>query len=285
MAKNKALSLRVRWLGENLRKARLQAGYTLEQAGEYLQIRHVTLSRFENGIYRPKPSYVRDLIDFYGISDERERAILLQLNEDAWRKDWWDGASAGFSMPFMDYTWLESRAEKLCLYEPLLIHGLLQTRSYAESLIRTGQGDDADPIVIQATIDTRMARQQAMHDERTLLDAVLDEGALRRRIGDRATHAQQLEHLINILEQGTAQVRVLAFGAGWHPGLDGQFTVIHLPDPYPSVVYIENLIGRVFLEEDNKVDQYQAAYDGIKDRSLTIEDSVKLIHKILKEIE
>lgn len=286
MAKNKALSLRVQWLGERLRKAREAAGYRLEDAGEYLQIRHATLSRFENGIYRPKPSYVRDLIDFYGVSDERERAILLQLNEDAWRKDLWNSGERGFDTSFIDYTWLESRATKLCVYEPLLIHGLLQTPAYAEAVIRTGQGIQAHENTVLVTLEARLDRQHILQRGKpTQLSAIFEEGALRRRIGDAQTHVAQLRHLLTFVNSDHIEVLMLEANSGWHAGLDGAFTFIDLPDPYPDVVYTENLIGQTFLEEERKVDSYRRAYDGMRKQALSRRDTAKLIKDILKDLE
>lgn len=286
MTKNKALSLRVQWLGERLRKARLQAGYTLEDAGEYLQIRHVTLSRFENGIYRPKPSYVRDLIDFYGISDELERTALLQLNKDAWRKDWRDGESQGFSMPFIDYTWLESRAAHIKAYEPLLVHGLLQTPGYARALIEAGQGETAPSETIAFTLQSRMDRQRKLVDaESPTLQVILEEGALRRRIGSSAVHAEQLRRLIEVNETDYIDVRVLPGESGWHPGLDGPFTLIDMPDPYPDVVYLENLTDSIFLEAEAKVDGYRQAYDGLVRCVLSRDETNDLIGNHIKELE
>ncbi|HZE40534.1 MAG TPA: helix-turn-helix transcriptional regulator [Stackebrandtia sp.] len=286
MAKNKALSLRVQWLGDRLRQARDAAGFTLEDAAEYLQIRGATLSRFENGVYRPKPSYVRDLVDFYGISDEPERAVLLQLNEDAWRKDVWIGNAKNIDKDFIDYAWLEARASKVCVFEPLLIHGLLHTPAYAEALATAGLGDSAPREEIERTATVRAKRQTILDGDKPCeLSVVLEETPLRRAIGDPTTQAAQLKHLIDAGRKSNIDIRVLPRRGRWHPGLDGPFTLIDMPDPYPDVVYIETLVGRTFLEDEAKVDQYRQAYDRLHEQALAPRESTKLIREVMREIE
>lgn len=282
MAKNQTLSLRVQWLGDRLRKARLAAGYTLEEAAEYLRMRHSTLSRFETGAYRARPSYIKDLIDFYGISDVRERDVLLQLNEDAWRKDWWDGAFCDLDKEFIDYTWLEARAERICVFEPLLIHGLLQTECYATALTLDGLGRDTSKTLLDRMVEVRMARQSILGKPSPVeLSVVMEEAPLHRNIGGNKVHTEQLEHLITIAAQPNIDIRILPRG-GWHPGLDGPFSFIDMPDPYPDVAYVENLAGRMFLEDDEKVDRYRHAFDGLHGSSLSSRESVNFIRNILR---
>ena len=286
MAKNTALSLRVQWLGERLRKARIQAGCTLEDSGEYLQVRHTTLSRIENGIYRARPSYVRDLIDFYGISDERERAVLLQLNEDAWRKDWWIKDSSGLDAEFIDYTWLEARAARICVFEPMLIHGLLQTADYAKALTIAGMPEDTTPETIDRMVELRLHRQRILTGTNaTKLSIVFEEAPLYRNIGGKTTHVAQLHHLLGQSGHENIDIRILPRTSGWHHGLDGPFTVINMPDPYPDVAYIENLAGRSFLEDDAKVDRFRQAYDGLYKSALSPAQSHEFISNLLKGLE
>ena len=286
MAKNTTLSLRVQWLGERLRKAREQAGYTWEEAGEYLQVRHNTLSRFETGTVRARPSYVRDLVDFYGISSERERAVLLQLNEDAWRKDWWDGDSTGFEMDFIDYTWLESRAARICVFEPMIIHGLIQTRDYACAITSEGLGPDTPQETIDSLVEVRMLRQRILHaDSPTEFSIVLEEAPLHRTIGSKKISKRQLEALLDLNGHNNIDIRVLPKHGGWHPGLDGPFTFIDMPDPYPDVVYIETLVGRNFLEEEDKVERYRDAYDRLHSIALSPRESNRLIRTAVKDLK
>lgn len=285
MSKNRSLSLRTQWLGERLRAAREAAGLTLVEAGKQLHLTDTSLSRFEKGMVRIRRPYVKEMIDFYGVSDHRQRNALLTLNEDSWRKDWWDGDSSDLETGFIDYTWLEARATKIQAFSPLLIPGLLQTPDYAHALTVAGLGTEMSENTIQRMVALRSQRQQIFdRTQPTQLEVIIEEAPLRRTIGAPTIHAGQLHHLLDQGKTAYINIRVLPH-RGWHPGLDGPFSYFDLPDPYPHVVYIENLVGRTFLEEKSKVDRYRQAYDRLRDQALTPNESAGFISKILQEIE
>lgn len=286
MTKIAAISLRSQWLGERLRSARHASGYTMREAGEYLQADHTTLGRFERGTHRIRRAYVKDLVDFYGITDTRERDMLIQLAEDAWRKDWWDGDSTGLEMGFIDFTWLESRAKAIRAYEPLIVHGLLQTPGYAEAL--QDSATQRRPTLRSAprTAEIRATRQRILTgNDPTNLSIVMEEPAVRHAIGGRATMAEQLAHIMDLNKRDHIEVLVLPMGAADSPGHQGPFTYFDMPDPYPAVAYIENLAGRTFLEEATKVDRFEQTYDVIRRFALSADQTNRLLNDLLKDLE
>jgi len=282
----KASSLRAQWLGERLKKARKDAGYTLVEAAEYLQLHEATLSRFESATYAVRKSYVKDLIDFYRISDQRERDALLQLCEDAWRKDWWDGQSSDVEHEFIDYTWLESRADEICVFEPMLVHGLLQTPKYARSIIRTAEAPDVTEEQVLRLMEFRIRRQQVLDGpDPTKLSVILDETVLCRPIGPVELMKEQLSHLVNMHRRGHIQIRLLPIAHGWKPGMSGAFTLFRMPAPYSDVAFVGGLAGRTYLEHEESVQRFRRAYDGLQESALTTAETNKLIRKAIKELQ
>ncbi|GIG69424.1 helix-turn-helix domain-containing protein [Phytomonospora endophytica] len=280
MAKNEALSLRAQWLGNRLRAARTAAGFKLVDVAEYTGLADATLSRFELGTLRIRKSYIRDLIDFYGVRAE-DRAVLLQLNEDSWRRDWWDGDAADLDVGFIDYTWLEARAAGIRQYDPILINGLLQTPDYARAVSAAGLGNDM--ATLDRMVELRMTRQRIFDRETpTFLSIVLEEAPLRREIGSPDTHRDQLVNLIELARRDYLDIRIITTEAGWHRGWPGPFTLFELPDPHPDVVYIEGLVGRTFLEDQAKVQAYQHAYDELHAAALPPKKSVAYIESVLE---
>jgi hypothetical protein len=47
-------------------------------------------------------------------------------------------------------------------------------------------------------------------------------------------------------------VQVLPFKLGAHPALESNFTILELPDQTPDIVFVEGLIGSIYLERDNE---------------------------------
>lgn len=56
------------FVGEKLKFARLNAGYTQKQMSENIQIRQAQLSKIENGKQEPDLETLGKLIDFYEVS-------------------------------------------------------------------------------------------------------------------------------------------------------------------------------------------------------------------------
>lgn len=286
MAKRKGLSLRVQWLGSRLKRARLDAGATLAEAAEYVELSSGSISRFETGTLRVKRPYLKELIDFYGISQKRERDALMQLNEDAWRKDWWEGSADDLELGFLDHTWLESRADKICASEPLVIHGLLQTPEYARAVTVRGLGPTTSKETINRMVELRTTRQRILNSESpTRLEVIMEEPALRRPIGGKQVLKAQLEHLLEASRTATISIHILPNSVDWDPGHTGPFTVFNMPDPFTDVAFTDNLAGRTFLEDEAKVARFRAAYDDIYNLALNQDESARFIHTVIKELE
>ncbi|MGH3697091.1 MAG: helix-turn-helix domain-containing protein [Pseudonocardiaceae bacterium] len=278
-------TLRAQWLGQQLRALRESTGMTLRQAGEYLQRDPSMVSRFETAEYPIRRGDVLALLDLYTVSEERTRDGLLRLSDDMWRKGWWDGYANTVERQYIDMPWLEARAERLRTYGAMLMPGLLQTREYAETLIRNAASADTPEDQIERMIELRMTRQQVLGGE-TPVDfaAVVDESVLRRVIGSPEVMRGQLARLREVAERPNVEVRVLPLRRGAHAGLDGAFWLFEMPDPYPDVAYVDNLAGAVYVEEDAAVEQFRQAYHQLSAMAFPGKESAALIAAVVKEL-
>src|SRR5580693_5292206 len=68
-----------RLLGAQLRRLREERGITLEDAGEVIRASGSKMSRLETGRVGFKDRDIADLLTFYEVSDEQQRAALHQL--------------------------------------------------------------------------------------------------------------------------------------------------------------------------------------------------------------
>jgi hypothetical protein len=169
-------------------------------------------------------------LDLAGLDDPRRRDMLRQLAQDVWQKGWWDGYNDDIAAMLIDRVWLESRARRLCSYETS-VPGQLQTEEYADAIIRAADPDLTGEQVARR-VEVRMNRQQILDREEPVeLYAILDEAALRRPVGTRKTMRAQLRRLAEGADKPHIQLRVLPMSVGAHPGVDGPFVVIELPDP------------------------------------------------------
>jgi hypothetical protein len=81
-------------------------------------------------------------------------------------------------------------------------------------------------------------------------------------------------------------LRVVPDGRGWHPGLEGLFTIIQTePGRHGSIVFVGNRRAALMLHEDQDVSAYRQAIDRIARVALTVEASTNYIVGLAKRWE
>ena len=276
-------NLRSQWLGEKMRGLRKSHGISQAEAADYIQRDATMLGRYENGTFPFRRVDVLGLLTLYAIDDEKLREGLLEICDEAWRKDWWDDHRKDLGTDFIDVPWLESRAERICTYQHLLVYGLLQTRSYAEAVIERLERGKASAAQINRWVDLRMERQQILHaSQPPKIEMVLEESVLHRTVGSTEIMCEQLDHLLAMSERAEIQIRIIPTSSGPHAGINGSFNLYWMPEPYPAVAYVETTGGSLYLEAP-KVSNFEAVWDDLDRSALSGKQSTALIAKRLKE--
>ena len=276
MASNVNPTVRRRRLGQELRRLRELKGMTAEEVAERLLVSQSKISRLENGRRSISQRDVRDLCGVYEVEDQRVVESLMEMARDSRQQGWWHAFG---DIPYSVYIGLETDAESLRVYEPQIITGLLQTRSYAEALIQ-GALPETSPADIEKRVQVRMRRQERIAAENNPLRlwVVLDEAALHRRVGNNLVMREQLEHLSEMSRLPHVTVQVLPFEVGAHPGLNGQYAILEFADAADSsVVYLEGVTSDLYLEKAHDVQKYAVMYEHLRAQALNVEDSRKFI--------
>ena len=278
-------TLRAQWLGQRLRVLREERGMTLKLVAEHLQRDMSALGRYERADWPIRKGDVVALLDLYGLHEATERARLLSLAEEVWRTDRWDEDYGDVvDASFIEYPWLESRAEKVCCFHLTLVPGLLQTRDYATAVIRNAAEPSTPESTISRWVELRMSRQEVLARQKPIkIDTVIDESVLRRRVGGSEAFRRQLEHLVDMQRRTGVSIRIMPSSAALHQGLDGTFWIFHLPDPYPAVAYAESLGGRLYIESP-KAERFVRAFGQLMKVALNEVESAELIATYAKEL-
>jgi len=278
-------TLRAQWLGQQLRELREQRGMSLELVAEHLNRDRSALGRYERAEWPIQRHDVLALLDLYGFHQARPRAQLLSLAEEVWRTDRWnDNYGDLVDASFIDFPWLESRANTVCSYHATVIPGLFQLREYADLMIRCVEGPGATEEKKRRGVELRMDRQRVLDEPgQTRFETIIEEAALRRQIGGSSLLRTQLGHLSKITQHLRVEVRVLPSRVWLHPGLDGSFWLFRMPRPYPEVAYLESLAGQMYFELPKSA-KYLSAYDRLREAALDPRESAKLITTIAEEL-
>jgi len=277
-------TVRRRRLALELRRLREAAKLTCEEVAEHLECSASKISRVETGRVSVSPRDVRDMLELYGVP-AAQRESLVQLARDSRQKGWWHAYSDTMQPQMATYIGLESAASEIRIYEVSLIPGLLQTEDYARAVIRAGMvNSPAEDI--ERRVSLLMARQPAVvREDPPKVWAVLDEAALRRRVGGAGLMRLQLEHLLAQAALPNVAVQVIPFGGGAHPAMGRPFIILVFPERVDTdVVYLEDLTSALYLEDVAEVDRYNVFFNHLRATALSFDDSAALITSVLKEM-
>ncbi|MCX5381873.1 helix-turn-helix transcriptional regulator [Streptomyces sp. NBC_00083] len=282
MASNVNPTVRRRRLGQELRRLRELKGMTAEEVAERLLVSQSKISRLENGRRSISQRDVRDLCGVYEVEDHRIVDSLMQMAKDSRQQGWWHAFG---DIPYSVYIGLETDAASLRVYDPQVVPGLLQTRQYAEALI-AGALPETAPTDVEKRVNVRLRRQERVKaaENPLRLWVVIDEAALRRRVGGKQLMIDQLESLIEQSQLPHVTVQVLPFSMGAHPGINGQYAILEFPDASDSsVVYIEGITSDLYLEKANDVQKYSVMYEHLRAQALNVDQTREFITAIAKE--
>jgi transcriptional regulator with XRE-family HTH domain len=277
-------TVRRRRLALELRRLREAARLTCEEVADHLECSASKISRVETGRVSVSPRDVRDMLELYGVAPQ-QRESLVQLARDSRQKGWWHAYSDTMQPQFVTYVGLESAAAEIRIYEVSLIPELLQTEDYARAVIRSGMMNSPAEDV-ERRVALRMARQPAVtRDDPPKVWAVLDEAALRRRVGGAGLMRLQLEHLLAQATLPNVAVQVIPFGGGAHPAMGRPFIILVFPERVDTdVVYLEDLTSALYLEDVADVDRYNVFFNHLRASALSFDDSSALVASVLKEM-
>ncbi|WP_263170234.1 helix-turn-helix domain-containing protein [Streptomyces sp. SCSIO ZS0520] len=278
-------TVRRRKLGGELRRLREAAGVSLEQAAERIGGEKSKISRQETGRQGVRKLELEALFELYSVTDERLKTALTTLSRESRRKNWWAPYGEILGEEFQERLSIESEAVRTQLFQPLLVPGPLQTRAYAEVLIR-GAARDTDAGHIESLIDLRTERQKVLQEKKSQVLCLLDEAVLRRAIGGPEVMREQLQKLLDVNNPPMLSIQIVPFGQGWHAGLDGPFGIFSYPDPMDlDVVSIEYLDGVRYLEENEPVERYKLAFDQLRASALPSKQSMDLITQVMRDLK
>jgi len=232
-------------LGAQLRRLREEAEISQGAAGAAIRSSASKISRMELGRIPVKARDLTDLLELYGATGAAERDSMLTLSTDGNVPAWWQAYGDAVPAWMKGYLGLEQAARLIRSYDVQFVAGLLQTPDYARAVFSLPGGSFDERADRQLAV--RMRRQEILHRaDPPHLWAVIDEAALRRRVGGTAVMRAQIEHLLEMSRLRHINVQVLPFRAGGH-AVGGPVILLRFAgDLLPDVVYLEQMSSAVY---------------------------------------
>ena len=274
-------------LGRQLEELRNRAGLTFEQAGAAIGVSHSTIRRMEAAkVARLRLAEVEKLLRTYGITDQNEIDTFLQSVREANKRGWWHNYRDVMPDWFAAYLSLERAALQIRAYEPQFVHGLLQTQEYARALLTAGNPHAPDGAT-ERMVALRMQRQELLHRQNPpRVWVVMDETVLRWPVGGAEVMRAQIDHLVAVNALPHVTVQIMPFRNGPHPAMRaGAFHLFRFKArELPDIVYLNGMVGAVYLDKDEDVLVYREALDRLGAQSVSARKTEELLGAIRKEL-
>jgi transcriptional regulator with XRE-family HTH domain len=256
---------------DRLAAARRAIGKSQEQLAEIVQVDRTSIANWERGERSPQPELRVPYAAALGISLNELDELLSDLPPRA-------GATPIGVNPYFG---MEQSATEIRSHVQHVVHGLLQTPEYAAAIARSvGVGRTPDSYV-ERNVEQRAWRQARVHNGDLKLTAVHSEVPLRLQLGDGATMAAQLDHLVRVGEQPNVTVRVVPFAVGQYEALRiGDFNVLSHPWVQGTSVYYIRHEGNLLVENVDEAANFIAAYEQAAHLALSPRDSLALIAEV-----
>ena len=256
-------TVRRRRLGIEMRRLREQAGLLIETVARELECSMSKISRIETGKAIARTRDIRDMLTMYGITDEKQRELLLGLTREAQRHGWWEQYDRILPSGLNTYIGLEAEASVVRGYEPHVVPGLLQIPDYARAVDASARYtlNERDA---EHHLAARLARQERLvHAYDPLrVHAIVDESVLRRPVGGAEVAGAQLRHLAELAGRPNITLQVLPLADAGEVGLGGQFSLLEFAgDEDNDIAFIDTPLDVLCLQKSGEVQGYRATHD------------------------
>ncbi|NBM19674.1 helix-turn-helix transcriptional regulator [Streptomyces sp. GC420] len=265
-----------RVIGRQLRLLRERVGFTQRELGDRLGYSEDLIRSVECGRRTPRPELLDAADDLLGAG-----GLLRAAKEDLERAK--TRARVRHPTWFKDYARLEREAVELHDYSSLALPGLLQTEDHARAVFTSRQPLLPDDVVEQRVI-ARLERQEILTRwPPPLTTFTIEESVLRRPIGGRAVHREQLRRLLETAALRSVELHVMPTERPEHPSLGGPFILL-TPKGRHQVGYLEIQNTSKLVTDPEEVRILAARYGSIRGQALNPRESLTLVEKTLGEL-
>jgi hypothetical protein len=202
---------------------------------------------------------------------------MARLAAEGKQQGWWQS----YELEFATYVGLEAAATSLSDFHSITVPGLLQTPEYARTM---HEADFAEytPERIEEHVEVRMRRQTLLtrEDSPLQLSTILDEAVLHRAVGGTAVMRAQLDRLIEAAKLPNVTIQVIPYITGAHPAMDSMFGILDFGNTAPSVVYVEGLMGFIYIEKPEDINRYRKVFEHLRSVALAPQESTELMAKV-----
>ncbi|MFI6578330.1 DUF5753 domain-containing protein [Nocardiopsis sp. NPDC050513] len=173
---------------------------------------------------------------------------------------------------FREIAEYERSATEIRQYAMGIIPGLAQMECYARTITQLAL-PHAPPKQIDEMVAVRMHRQEILERAHPpVFTVVLDESILYRTFRDPGVMRAQINRLVELSYRPRITIQVVPMMTEGHPGLDGSFRLMTVPDS-GDFAYIEGREVGLPIKEPELVQNYERVFADLRSAALPVLDS------------
>jgi len=260
-----------------LREAR---GITLATAGAAIQGDGPKVSRQEHAKAYVSAHDLAIYFQLYEVTPEAQPELLDLLVQKRIRH-WWQEFANDINANLAEVIALEDDAAEVLEYQPNVIPGLLQTKSYANTIVGTGF-NAYGPDQAEALVTVREMRQRLLREDEPLTyHAIATEAALHFDVGGPDVMRAQMLHLIDEMTTlPNVTFQIVPFTAGRMAAQAAGFTILKFEDSDdPDAAWMEGVGGMIPRDSGREIRLYNRLFDEIASAALSPADTAALLRE------
>lgn len=186
-------------LGVRLREIRNEAGLTGRALAIAIGCHYTKISRIENGSQAPSEENIKAWCRACRADDQIPDLIAIARSIETMYVEWRRQTRAGMKRLMLSSVPRYERTKLFRIYEHNIIPGLFQTAEYSAAMLSYFIEFLDTPNDLDAAVEARMERQRIVYSGNRHFMVVLEEHAIRTRVGNLDTMSGQLDRLLGIV--------------------------------------------------------------------------------------
>ena len=267
-------------LGARLREIRLDAGLTARALADLAGWHFTKISKLEHGTRPPSTADIRAWCRCCGAEEQVVDLIATARSIDAMYSEWRRQMRAG--LKHFHQSWVpqhDDQTQTYRIYETTVIPGLLNTAGYAAAIIRFWAALMDLPADIDAAVATRLERQNILYRRDRRFEFVIEQQALRTRVGDAETMTEQLDRLLALMSLPSVNLGVIPAVGERNSLAQGSFWIYD-----ETRVQIETVSAGLDIAQPAEIALYTEVFERLRQSAVYAREARTLITQALAEL-
>jgi hypothetical protein len=237
------------------------------------------VSKIENGSRSPSEEDIRTWCTTCGAADQIPDLIATVRHIEAMYHEYRRQMQAGLKHLTESSVPLYEQTSLFRIYDTTVVPGLFTTAEYAAAIFRfwsefMGLKDDVD-----AAVEARMERQRVLYTGDRQFRVVMEEQAIRTRVGDADVMAGQLDRLMAVMSLPRVSIGIIPAAGVRHSLTQGSFWMFD-----DSRVRVEIVSASLNITQPRDIAVYSRVFDLLHQSAVHGREARQVIGRALRDL-